>query len=45
MRPGKGWFLAPLPLSDHSGALHTPELPWVGPVLPIGAQSLLQAVT
>jgi len=26
-------------------ALHTPELPWVGPALPPGAQSLILAVT
>jgi len=35
-------------LSGHSGALHcmhAPELPWVGPAFPLGAQSLLQAVT
>ena len=31
--------------SGHSGTLHTPELPWVGPAFPPGAQSLLQAVT
>ena len=31
--------------SHHSGTLHAPELPWVGPVLPAGAQSLVQAVT
>jgi len=32
-------------LSSHSGTLHAPELPWVGPAFPPGAQSLLQAVT
>jgi len=26
-------------------ALHTPELPWVGPAFPPGAQSLVQPVT
>ena len=31
--------------SGHSGALLASELPWVGPVLPPGAQSLLQAGT
>ena len=31
--------------SGHSGTLHAPELPWVGPVFPPGVQSLLQAVT
>ena len=31
--------------SSHWDALHTPELPWVGPVFPPGAQSLVQAVT
>jgi len=31
--------------SSHSGALHAPELPWVGPAFPPGAQSLVQAVT
>jgi len=31
--------------SSHSGALHTPELPWVGPAFPPGAPSLLQAIT
>jgi len=31
--------------SSHSGALHAPEHPWVGPVFPPGVQSLLQAVT
>jgi len=30
--------------SSHSGALLAPELPWVGPSFPPGAQSLLQAV-
>jgi len=25
--------------------LHAPELPWVGPAFPPGAQSLLQAMT
>ena len=29
----------------HSGTLHAPELPSVGPAFPPGAQSLLQAVT
>jgi len=33
------------PPSSHSGALHTPEFPWVGPAFPSGAQSLLQALT
>lgn len=33
-------------LSVMSGrGLHVPELPWVGPAIPPGAQSLLQAVT
>ena len=32
-------------LSSHSGTLHAPELPWLGPAFPLGAQSLLQAVT
>ena len=31
--------------SDHSGSLHAPEHPWVGPAFPPGAPSLLQAVT
>ena len=31
--------------SSHSGALHTPELPWVGPAFPPGAKPLVQAVT
>jgi len=31
--------------SSHSAALHVPELPWVGPAFPPGAQSLVQAVT
>jgi len=31
--------------SGHSGVSHAPELPWVGPAFPPGAQSLLQAVT
>jgi len=31
--------------SSHSGALHTPELPWAGPAFPPGAQSQLQVVT
>jgi len=31
--------------SSHSGTLHGPELPWVGPAFPPGAQSLVQAVT
>ena len=31
--------------SSHSGTLHTPELPWVGPAFPPGAQSLLQDMT
>ena len=31
--------------STHSGTLHTPELPWVGPAFLPGAQSLLQAMT
>jgi len=31
--------------SSHSGTLHAPELPWVGPTFPPGAQSLVQAVT
>jgi len=29
----------------HSAALHTPELSWVSPAFPPGAQSLFQAVT
>ena len=29
----------------HSGTLHAPELPWVGPAFPPGAQSLFQAMT
>jgi len=44
MRSGKGWILA-LPLSGHSGELLAPELPWVGPALPPGALSLVQAIT
>ena len=32
-------------LSGHSGALHTPEFPSVGPAFPPGAQSLFQAMT
>jgi len=32
-------------LSSHSGTLHAPELPWVGPAFPSSAQSLLQALT
>jgi len=31
--------------SSHSGALHTPEFPWVGPAFPPGAQSPFQVVT
>ena len=31
--------------SSHSGAVHAPELPWVGPVFPPGAPSLVQATT
>ena len=31
--------------SGHSGALHAPELPWVGPAFPPGAQSLVLAMT
>jgi len=31
--------------SGHSGTLHTPELPWVGPAFPPGVQPLLQAMT
>jgi len=31
--------------SGHSGALHAPEQPWVGPAFPPGPQSLFQAVT
>ena len=31
--------------SGHSAALHTPELPWVGPAFSPGAQSLVQAMT
>lgn len=31
--------------SGHATALHPPELLWVGPAFPPGAQSLLQAVT
>ena len=31
--------------SGHSGALHIPELPWVGPAFPPGAQSLVQVMT
>jgi len=31
--------------SGHSGAQHAPELPWVGPAFPPGAQSLFQAMT
>ena len=31
--------------SGHSATLHAPELPWVGPVFPPGAQSLVQAIT
>ena len=31
--------------SGHSAALHTPELPWIGPAFPPDVQSLFQAVT
>ena len=31
--------------SSHSEVLHAPELTWVGPAFPPGAQSLVQAVT
>jgi len=31
--------------SGYSGRLHAPELSWVGPAFPPGAQSLLQATT
>ena len=31
--------------SAHSGTLHAPELPCVGPAFPLGAQSLVQTVT
>jgi len=31
--------------SSHSGTLHAPELPWVGPTFPPGAQSVPPAVT
>jgi len=31
--------------SGHSGALHAPEPPWVGPAFPPGVQPLVQAVT
>ena len=31
--------------SGHSAALHTPELPWVGPAFSTGVPSLLQAMT
>ena len=31
--------------SSHSGALHVPELPWISPAFPPGAQSLVQAMT
>ena len=31
--------------SSHSGVLHMPELPWVGPAFLPGVQSLIQAVT
>jgi len=31
--------------SGHSEGLHAPELPWVGPAFPPGAQSVIQAVT
>jgi len=31
--------------SGHSGTLHAPELPWVVPAFPPGAQSLVQAIT
>jgi len=31
--------------SGHSNTLHAPELPWIGPALPPGAQSLGQATT
>jgi len=31
--------------SIHSGALQAPELPWIGPAFPPGAQSLFQAVS
>ena len=31
--------------SGHSGALHAPVLPWVGPAFPPGAQSLFQTMT
>jgi len=47
MRSGKGWILTPsLPVTQvYWIALHAPELRWVGPALPPGAQSLVQAVT
>jgi len=46
-RSGKGWILAPplWSLRGHCTELHAPELPWVGPAFPPGAQSLVQAVT
>jgi len=31
--------------SSHSDSLLAPELPWLGPAFPPGAQSLLQAMT
>ena len=31
--------------TSHSGALLAPELPWIGPAFPPGAQSQFQAVT
>ena len=31
--------------SGHSGALHAPELPWVGPAFKPDAQPLVQAMT
>jgi len=31
--------------SSHSDALHAPELSWVGPAFPPGAQSLVQVMT
>ena len=32
-------------LPGQSGLLHAPELPWVGPAFPPGAQSLVLAMT
>jgi len=47
MRYGKGWIRVDpgSTSSGHLGTLCAPELPWVCPAFPPGAQSLLRAVT